>query len=159
MEGSGNAQGPPTPDPALKALDPFAGTWSMRGHLIGSDKENIVGQATFRWLEGGFFLLQDVEIDFAGLFDVKSHELVGYDPETKGFSSLVFSNLSPSPLPYRWEVQDRSVSISVNYGPLDATFNGEMTEDRNSFSGGWRPNRGADETVNVPYDIEATRLQ
>jgi hypothetical protein len=158
MEGSANAPGPPTPDPALKALDPFVGTWSMKGHLLGSDEENIVGQATFRWLEGGFFLLQDVELDFAGMFEVKSHELVGYDPETAAFSSLVFSNLSPSPLPYRWEVQDRTVRISVNYGPLDATFSGEMSEDRNTFSGGWRPSPGADETVNVPYDIAGTRL-
>jgi len=94
----------------------------------------------------------------AGMFEVKSHELVGYDPETAAFSSLVFSNLSPSPLPYRWEVQDRTVRISVNYGPLDATFNGEMSEDRNTFSGGWRPNPGADETVNVPYDIAGTRV-
>lgn len=52
MEASGNAQGPPTPDPALRALDPFVGTWSMKGHLIGSDDENIVGQSTFRWLDG-----------------------------------------------------------------------------------------------------------
>lgn len=72
MEASGNAQGPPTPDPALRALDPFVGTWSMKGHLIGSDDENIVGQSTFRWLDGGFFLLQDVELDFAGLFEVNS---------------------------------------------------------------------------------------
>lgn len=159
MEASGNAQGPPTPDPALRALDTFVGTWSMKGHLIGSDDENIVGQSTFRWLDGGFFLLQDVELDFAGLFEVKSHELVCYDPETKAFSSLVFSNLSPSPLPYRWEVHDGAVTISVNYGPLDATFNGEMSEDRNTFSGGWRPNPGADETINVPYDIAGTRLE
>jgi hypothetical protein len=25
--------------------------------------------------------------------------------------------------------------------------------------GGWRPNPGADETVNVPYDIGGTRLK
>jgi hypothetical protein len=27
------------------------------------------------------------------------------------------------------------------------------SEDDKSFGGGWRPNPGADETVNVPYDI------
>lgn len=51
------------------------------------------------------------------------------------------------------------MTISVNYGPLDATFNREMSEDRNTFSGGWRPNPGADETINVPYDIAGTRLE
>ena len=152
------AQGPPTPDPALRALDPFVGSWRLKGHLIGSDEENIVGQATYRWLEGGFFLVQDIELDFAGLFDVKSHELVGCDPETEAFSSLVFSNLAPTPLPYKWEVQGRRLTITVSYGPLDATFKGEMSEDGNSMSGGWRPNPGADEAVNVPYDIAGTRV-
>jgi Protein of unknown function (DUF1579) len=149
--------GPPTPDSALKALDPFVGTWDMKGHLIGSDEENIVGRAAYRWLEGGFFLVQDIEIDFAGMFQVKSHELIGHDPETGGFSSLVFSNMSPAPLPYRWEVDGRGVTISVSYGPLDATFSGEFSEDGNTFSGGWRPNPGADEAVNVPYDIAGRR--
>jgi Protein of unknown function (DUF1579) len=157
MEAAASPQGPPTPDPALRAFDPFIGTWSIKGHLLGSDEENIVGRATYRWLEGGFFLVQDIELDFAGQYEVKSHELIGYDPETKGFSSLVFSNLAPAPLPYTWDVKDRAVTIAVNYGPLDATFKGEMSEDRKGFSGGWRPNPGADETVNVPYDIAGTR--
>jgi hypothetical protein len=155
MEG---AQGPPSPDPALRALDPFVGTWSMKGHLLGLDEENILGRATYRWLEGGFFLQQDIELDFAGTVEIKSHELIGYDPETKAFSSLVFSNLSPSPLPYTWDVQGRNVTISVSYGPLEATFTGAFSEDGDSFSGGWRANPGADETVNVPYDISGTRV-
>jgi hypothetical protein len=130
----------------------------MKGHLLGLDEENILGRATYRWLEGGFFLQQDIELDFAGTVEIKSHELIGYDPETKAFSSLVFSNLSPSPLPYTWDVQGRNVTISVSYGPLEATFTGAFSEDGDSFSGGWRANPGADETVNVPYDISGTRV-
>jgi Protein of unknown function (DUF1579) len=158
MEASATPQGPPTPDPALTAFDPFVGTWSMKGHLLGSDEENIVGRASYRWLEGGFFLVQDVELDFAGQFEVKSHELIGYDPETNAFLSHVFSNLAPSPLPYKWEVQGRDLTISVSHGPLDATFKGAFSEDGDTFSGGWRANPGADETVNVPYDIAGTRV-
>jgi hypothetical protein len=36
--------------------------------------------------------------------------------------------------------------------------NGSWRED-GTFSGGWRPNPGADETVNVPYDIGGHRLE
>jgi hypothetical protein len=147
----------PTPDPALKALDPFVGTWTLRGHFIGSDEENIIGRATYKWLEGGFFLQQDIELDFGGLIDIRSHELIRYDPETGTFPSLVFSNASPVPLPYTWKVDGRKVTITVSYPPLDATFNGEFSEDGNTFSGGWRPNPGADETANVAYDIAGTR--
>jgi hypothetical protein len=148
----------PTPDPALKRLDRLVGTWSMEGHLLGSNEMNIKGQATFRWLPGGFFLEQRVKLDFMGL-DIDSLELIGYDPETKTYPSTVFSNLSPTPLPYRWEVGDDTLTISVSYGPLDATFEGKFGEDGESFGGGWRPNPGADETVNVPYDITARRVE
>ena len=146
----------PRPDPALKRLDRFVGRWSMEGHVIGSDEATIAGETTFRWLPGGFFLEQHVQMTFMGL-EIDSLELIGYDPETKTFPSTVFSNLSLSPLPYRWEVQADAVTITVSYGPLDARFTGSWRED-GTFSGGWRPSPGADETVNVPYDIGGRRL-
>jgi Protein of unknown function (DUF1579) len=151
--------GVPIPDPALRRLDKLVGTWQMKGHLVGSEEENIVGRTSFHWLSGGFFLQQDIEMDFAGMMQIASRELIGYDPETPGFASLVYSNMSPVPLPYRWDLQGDRLTISVNYGPLDATFTGEFSEDGNSFAGGWRPNPGADETVNVPYDVTGTKDQ
>ena len=130
----------------------------MEGHLVGSNQNNIKGQASYRWLPGGFFLEQRIELDFMGL-EIHSLELIGYDPETDTFPSTVYANLAPMPLPYRWQVTDDAVTISVSYGPLNATFRGKFSPDGQSFSGGWRPNPGADETVNVPYDIGGTRLE
>jgi Protein of unknown function (DUF1579) len=153
-----DAQGQlPTPDPALKSLDRFVGTWRMEGHLVGSSENNIRGRATYRWLPGGFFLEQRIQLDFMGL-QIDSQELIGYDPESGTYPSTVFSNMSPAPLPYRWKVDGDTVTISVTYGPLDATFTGAFSEDGQHFSGGWRPNPGADETVNVPYDIAGHRV-
>lgn len=146
----------PSPDPALKRLDRFVGTWTLAGHLVGSDETTIRGKAAYRWLPGGFFMEQNVDLDFMGL-EIHSHELIGYDPGTNTFPSTVYSNLSPTPLPYRWEVDEDTVKISVSYPPMDATFTGRF-EDGDMFSGGWRPNPGADETVNVPYDISGRRL-
>jgi hypothetical protein len=128
----------------------------MEGNIVGSDETSIRGETAFRWLPGGFFLEQHVQLDFMGL-RIDSLELIGHDPESDTFPSTVFSNLSPAALPYRWDVQGDSVTITVSYGPLDATFTGEWRED-GTFSGGWRPNPGADETVNVPYDIGGHRL-
>lgn len=147
----------PAPDPALKRLDRLVGTWAMEGHLVGSNDTTIRGQATYRWLPGGFFLEQHVTMDFMGL-EIDSQELIGYDPETGAFPSTVYSNLSPAPLPYRWEVDGETMRITVSYGPLDATFTGSFDDDGQTFGGGWRPNPGADETVNVPYDIGGRRL-
>lgn len=149
----------PQPNPALKRLDRLIGTWSLKGHLTGSDEENIIGQATFQWLEGGFFMQQDIEMDFAGMMKIKSRELIGYDPKTKAFSSLVFSNVSPQPLPYQWDLQGDTLTISVDYGGMDSTFTGKFSADGKSFSGGWRPNPGADETMNISYDIAGNFLK
>jgi hypothetical protein len=147
----------PQPDPALRRLDRLVGRWSMEGHLVGSEEMNIKGETTFRWLPGDFFLEQRARIDFIGL-QIESLELIGYDPETKTFPSTVYSNFSPDPLPYKWDVEGDSVTITVSYGPLDATFTGSW-RDGGTFSGGWRPNPGADGTVNVPYDIGGRRLE
>jgi hypothetical protein len=150
------AEGLPTPDPALKHLDRFVGTWTMEGHLVGSDEIAITGEATYRWLPGGFFMEQHFKANFMGI-DIDSTEMIGYDPQTGTFPSTVFSNLSPVPLPYRWEIDGDDVKIAVSYPPLDATFTGRWSEDGKSFEGGWRPNPGADEMVNVPYDVSGRR--
>jgi hypothetical protein len=146
----------PQPDPALRRLDRLVGRWAMEGNLVGSDEKNITGETSFSWLPGGFFLEQRVHIDFMGQ-QIDALELIGYDPGTDTFPSTVYSGFSPTPLPYRWDVRGDSVTITVTYGPMDATFTGSWRED-GTFSGGWRPNPGADETVNVPYDISGHRL-
>jgi hypothetical protein len=147
----------PTPDPTLQKLDRFVGTWSMEGHLVDSDEITIRGETSFRWLPGGFFLLQEGNLNFLGM-EIANHELIGYDAETGTFPSTVFSSIGPQPLPYRWEVEGDELKISVSYGPLDATFTGRFGEDGQSFGGGWRPNPGADETINVPYDVGGRRI-
>jgi hypothetical protein len=158
MEEETTQPGLPKPDPALQRLNRLVGSWRMEGHLVGSDENNIKGEATFRWLPGGFFLEQRISLDFMGM-KIESQELIGYDPESKTYPSTVFSNVSPTPLPYRWEVDDDKLKISVSYGPLDATFEGKFAQDEESFGGGWRPNPGADENVNVPYDISGHRVK
>jgi hypothetical protein len=66
--------------------------------------------------------------------------------------------LSPSALPYRWGLHGDTLTISVDYGPLDASFKGAFSKDGDGFSGGWRPSPGADPLVKVAYDISGTRL-
>lgn len=149
----------PTPDPALKQLDRFVGSWKMEGNMTGSDEKTITGQATYRWLPGGFFLEQHVILDFAGFVHIDSLELIGYDPETGTFPSRVYSNMSPEPLPYTWTVEGDSLTISVSHGVLDSTFTGTWSEGGERFSGGWRPNPGADPAVNVAYDVSGSRAR
>lgn len=155
--GAARSPGLPTPDPALRKLDRLVGTWSMKGHLAGSDKQDIIGQATFHWLDGGFFLQQDLDTDFGGTARIRNLELIGFDAESKTLTSSVYSNVSPVPVPYRWDVQGNTLTISVSHGQLNATFTATFSDDGTSFTGGWRPNPGADEKINASYDVVATR--
>lgn len=150
----------PVPDPALKRLDRLVGAWRMEGHPLGSKENSITGTTRFKWLndaEGkSFFLQQDMDMDYDGK-SIKSHELIGYDPKTKAFSSFVYSNMAPDPWPYAWDIQGDDITIAIDKPPMDATFTGKFAADGKSFSGGWRPNPGADETVNTAYDVTVTR--
>lgn len=152
------AEQPPKPHPELKRLDRLVGTWKMKGHAVGSDENNILGETTFKWLDGGFFLQQDMKMDYAGT-PITSHELIGYDPMTKAFASFVYSNMAPDPWPYTWDVQGDDITIAIKKPPMDATFRGKFSADGKSWSGGWRPNPGADETVNTAYDVTCTNVE
>jgi hypothetical protein len=145
----------PTPDPALKRLDFFVGTWTMKGRTLDSSEDNVSGKATFEWLPGGFFLQQRVELDFAG-FEIKGLEVIGYDPSTGTFPSTVYSSMVGVPLPYRYDVQGNEVTIRTEFGG-GATFKGILREDGDSFSGGWRPDEGKEGPGNVAYDLTGTR--
>ncbi len=133
----------------------------MKGRPLGSDEDSITGTTTFAWLHGtvgtSFFLQQDMEMDYAGT-PIRSREIIGYEPKTGAFRSHVYSNMAPDPWPYEWDVQGDELTISIRSGPMDATFRGRFASDGNSFSGGWRPNPGADEAINAPYDITASRV-
>ena len=65
-----------TRDPALDRLDKFVGDWAMEGNFAGSDKKDIKGTARFEWLPGGFFLKQHIQLDFAGMVQIDSTEII-----------------------------------------------------------------------------------
>lgn len=148
----------PQPSPMLKNLEPLAGTWEMSGRTDGATNDNVTGKINFEWLPGGFFFKQHAQINFMGM-EIDSLEIIRHDPETNSLKSFVYSNMSPMPLPYEWEMQDRKLTISVKYGPMDATMHGELSEDGKTFTSSWGPNEGADPAVNIPYSISGHRVK
>jgi hypothetical protein len=59
----------PQPDAQLKALDRLVGTWRVSGGTTGT--------VTYRWMDGGFFLLQDVEMKDGDGRSIKGFEVIG----------------------------------------------------------------------------------
>ena len=94
------AMQPPGPDPALKRLERFLGTWQIKGRTLDSEQDNDSGWTTSEWLPGGFFLQQRSELNFAG-YQIKGLEIIGYDPATDRFPSTVYANMSGVPIPLR----------------------------------------------------------
>ena len=47
------AMQPPRPDPALKRLERFVGTWNVTGRTLGSAEDNVTWRFTFEWLQYG----------------------------------------------------------------------------------------------------------
>jgi hypothetical protein len=154
-ENQGALAMPPGPDPALKRLEMFVGTWEMRGRTLDSDEDNVSGKSTFEWLPGGFFLQQRSEFDFAGI-RISALEVIGYDPERNVFPSTVYANMIGVPIPYEYDVEGDDVTITTEF--LGARFTGKASQDGKTFSGGWRPMPGREGPGNVAYDITGTRV-
>lgn len=148
------AQPTQTPDPALKRLEKLIGTWNLKGRTLDSKEDNITGWNTFEWLPGGFFLNSFGEINFKG-FIVKSLEIISYDKEKKIFPSTVYSNISGDSLSYEWDVQANSV---VHSG-LGAKYTGILSEDGNTLTGSWRPDKDTESTEDNSYDAIMTRTK
>jgi hypothetical protein len=155
MAGDEYTEGMPGPDPELKRLERFLGSWTLHGRTLDSDEDNVSGTTTFEWLPGGFFMQQRVQIDFTGM-KVEGVEIIGYDPATKRFPSTVFSNMIGVPIAYEYDVRDDGYTITTDLSG-GATFTGTFGDD-GSMSGGWRPNPGVEDPGNIAYDVAGTRV-
>lgn len=145
------------PDPALRKLDRFVGTWQMHGRTLDSNVDNVFARTTFEWLPGGHFMTQRFAADFMGM-EIESFEVIGYDPQTRTFPSTVYANLAQAPLPYRWQVDGDELTIKAE--AAGATFHGRWNQDGTVFSGGWRPDPGHEnDPGNIPYDIAGSRAE
>jgi len=141
----------PEPNSALECLNVMVGEWDLRGRESGPDGE-IRGRVAFEWMEGGFYLVQRVDIDHAGQ-KITGVEYVGYDESNGVLRSYFFSNHGPGPfgdvaLEYVWEVGDDTLTIWGGFVGSPASFRGKFGDDRNTVAGRWEwPGGGYEATM------------
>jgi Protein of unknown function (DUF1579) len=87
----------PPPDPELKRLEPLLGTWTTEDHTLDSifgPSVPVRSTETFRWLDGGYFLVQDYATTFG---DEPTQKGVNYwfDVNAGMFRIIFFSNNGP----------------------------------------------------------------
>ena len=130
----------PQPNPVLKSLDVMVGAWDLKGRESGTDEE-IHGQVTFEWMEGGFYLVQSVNIAYAGR-RITGTEYIGYDESSEALKSYFFSNEGPGPfggvaLEYVWEVGDDALTIWGGFVGSPATSRGSSATTITPSPAGW----------------------
>ena len=130
----------PWPNPALGSLDVMVGTWDLAGRESGPVGE-IRGRVTLEWMEGGFFLVQRVDIDYIGR-RIAGTQYVGYDEANGILKAYFFSNTGSAPFPgpaleYVWEVGEGGLTIWGGFVGSPAKFEGVFGDDGNTITGRW----------------------
>jgi hypothetical protein len=135
------------PDTELAALDRLVGTWRLTG---GAE-----GEISYRWLEGGHFLIQDLDLEQGG-HKIKGIEVIGRErpfgaqapgPEIR---SRVYDH-EGNTLDYVYELQGDTLTIWGGEKGSPAYMRATFSADGATFSGGWVWPGGG-------YEVTGTRV-
>ncbi|MCQ6557263.1 hypothetical protein [Paenibacillus mendelii] len=122
----------PTPNSDLKALDRLVGTWEVSGGAEGT--------VTYEWMEGGFFLIQRVDLKQFGQ-DVKGIELIGHlqpfgEQPSQDIMSRYYDSVGNT-FDYVYEMDGDILMIWAGAKGSPAYFKGSFSADGNTNRGSW----------------------
>jgi hypothetical protein len=129
------------PNPALGQLDFLVGEWRLEGRDDTSGGR-ISGRLRFEWMDGGFYLVQHVDIDYAGR-PVRGVEYIGHQASSGSLRSYFFNNEGPGPfgavaIEYVYEPAHDALTIWGGDVGSPAHFRGRVSEDRSTITGRWQ---------------------
>jgi hypothetical protein len=127
-----NTQQPPEPNPDLKNLDRLVGTWEVSG--------GAQGRVGFEWMEGGFFLIQHVDLERYSQ-RIKGIEIIGHEQPfgsepSEELKSRFYDNMGNT-LDYVYELEGDTLTIWGGEKGSPAYYRGAFSEDGNTLSGHW----------------------
>ena len=141
-------QQPAEPNPALRSLDRLVGAWDISG-------PEISGRVTFEWMEGGFFLVQHVDLVQGG-GRVRGVEYIGHDGGTGTLRSHYFGS-SGEILEYAYELEGDTLRIFFGGVGSPAKFEGRFSDDGETNTGAWTwPGGGYESTMTRVTDEVAS---
>jgi hypothetical protein len=134
MTDNGNTQvaHPPTPNPDMKRLERLVGSWRISGGAQGT--------VTYEWMEGGFFLIQHVELQQDGMTH-QGLEIIGHERSFDGepsadIKSRYYDNMGNT-FDYVYEMEGDTLTIWAGGKGSPYYYRGTFSEDGNSASGRW----------------------
>jgi hypothetical protein len=148
MTADGNAgsaeapDGPVGPNPDLKSLDRLIGTWTVSGEAEG--------RVTYEWVEGGFFLLQHVELAGTKGLEIIGHEQRYGEPPSADIRSRYYGFSSGETLEYTYELVGETLTIWSGERGSPAYYEGTFSEDGDTLTGDWHyPGGGGYKTTST----------
>ncbi|MEV6300141.1 hypothetical protein AB0M02_12125 [Actinoplanes sp. NPDC051861] len=116
----------------MRALDRLTGTWKVTG-----EAEGVV---RYEWMEGGFFLLQHVEIVHDGR-RISGLEVIGHlrpfgEPAGADMVSRFYDTLGNT-LDYVYEIEGDTLTIWGGAKGSPARYQGTISPDGATVTGGW----------------------
>jgi hypothetical protein len=125
-------QQPHEPSPAMKRLDRLVGTWQVSG--------GTQGQVRYEWMEGGFFLLQHVDMESDGQ-PIKGMEVIGHvqrfgEAPSEDIKSRYYGGAGET-FDYVYEMEGDTLTIWGGEKGSPAYFKGTFSADGNTLTGEW----------------------
>ena len=129
------------PSPALRRLDRLVGEWELSG--------DVGGRVTYEWMEGGFFLVQRVDLGQEGTgMEVIGHER-GYEAEPSVDVKSRFYSSTGDTFDYVYELEGNTLTIWFGERGSSAYYKGEFSGDGNTLAGAWHYPGGGYEAVST----------
>lgn len=111
------------PHPELHKLDKLVGIWEVSG--------DVKGQVNFSWMEGGFFLVQFIDVE-----GTKGLEFIGFDEEAQTFRSHYFDGAGKV-LQYTYQITDTDHIVTIDNPAVRGGFDGKYDNNGNTIAGCW----------------------
>ena len=137
------------PNPDLRSLDRLVGTWEMSG--------DVRGRVTFEWMEGGFFLLQRVDLEGESGDRIRGIEVIGHErpfgaEPSEEIRSRFYSNTGGT-LDYVYELEGDTLTIWGGEKGSPAYYRGTFGGDGGTLTGAWHyPGGGG-------YEVTSRRVE
>lgn len=129
----------PSPASDLKSLDRLVGTWTISGEAEGT--------VTYEWAEGGFFLLQHVDLGGSRGLEIIGHEQKYGEAPSTDIRSRYYGFSSGETLEYTYELAGDTLTIWSGERGSPAYYEGSFS-DADTLTGAWHyPGGGGYKTV------------
>jgi hypothetical protein len=133
------------PSPALIKLDRLVGTWQLSG--------DVGGEVTYEWMEGGFFLIQRVNMleedgSTSTGMEVIGHERPLGEEPSADVKSRFYSDTGGT-LDYTYELEEDTLTIWFGDRGSPAYYRGTLSEDGNRLVGAWHYPGGGYEAIST----------